>query len=233
MARNTPLSSADARLQKYLPDDVKLSEATWLHKQSGMNIVKHRYLKQIAGLQQIRVVPESVKLDFFAERNKSICFVMVETKDKQTYCSVAEADPANNKNAYPAMMAYKRAVDRAILEALNLQGFFYSEAEIALTDSEAEEAQRRSDNALKEPEQTSKAEEVKAQLEGVSTNDRTANDFIDALKHQETKEKLKSYLKEIAQADDFKKLTTEETATIRNLASLVMNSFNPQVQAAE
>jgi len=165
MAKNTPLSSADARLQQYLPDSVDIREATWNHKQSGMNIVKHKYLKQIAGLQQIRVVPESVKLDFFAERNKSICFVMVETKDKQTYCSVAEADPANNKNAYPAMMAYKRAVDRAILEALNLQGFFYSESEIALTDSEAEAAQRRSDDAIKEPEPTPEAKTVKAQLE--------------------------------------------------------------------
>ena len=136
--KNTPLESSDKRLREFLPPDSDFNDAVWLHKQSNMRIVKHKYLKQIAGLHQIRVVPESVRLDFFSERNKCICFVMVETKDKQTYCSVAEADPANNKNAYPAMMAYKRAVDRAILEALNLQGFFYADSEIPLTEEQPE-----------------------------------------------------------------------------------------------
>ena len=36
------------------------------------------------------------------------------------------------------MMAYKRALDRAILEALNLQGFFYADSEIPLTEEQPE-----------------------------------------------------------------------------------------------
>ena len=36
------------------------------------------------------------------------------------------------------MMAFKRALDRAILEALNLQGFFYADSEIPLTEEQPE-----------------------------------------------------------------------------------------------
>jgi len=231
MAKNTPLSSADARLEKYLPDDVKIGEATWLHKQSNQKIVRHRYLKQIAGLQQIRVVPESVKLEFFAERNKSICFVMVETKDKQTYCSVAEADPANNKNAYPAMMAYKRAVDRAILEALNLQGFFYSEAEIALTDSEAEEAQRRSDNALKEPEPTPEAKTVKAQLEQKPIS--ALDTLCTQLSQAQTFDALVSNKNAIKESNEFTGLSDDDKSQFVAKFQELYRQYQPQAQAAE
>lgn len=228
--KSTPLASHDDRLKEFLPVGTNFNDVVWLHKQSGMRIVKHKYLKQIAGLQQIRVVPESVRLDFFAERNKCICFVMVETKDKQTYCSVAEADPANNKNAYPAMMAYKRAVDRAILEALNLQGFFYSESEIALTDNEAEAAQRRSDDALKETEPTPEAQIVKAQLEQKPIG-RNINDLIDGIKATTSLDDCKTYLAEMANADDFKALSDDDKEKLRVISRLTLNSFKNPIAA--
>ena len=81
MAKNTPLSSADQRLQEYLPKDVSMGQATWLHKQSGMKIILHKYLKQIGGLQQISAVPEKSKVDYYPERNKATAFVVVENKD--------------------------------------------------------------------------------------------------------------------------------------------------------
>ncbi len=138
MANNTPLESSDKRLREFLPSDSDFRDAVWLHKQSGMKIIKHKYLKQIAGLQKIKPIPSSVDIKFYAELNKATCFLSVENAEGQQFCSVAEADPKNNKNAYPVMMAYKRALDRAILEALNLQGFFYADSEIPLTEEQPE-----------------------------------------------------------------------------------------------
>jgi len=103
-----------------------------------MKIIKHKYLKQIAGLQKIKPIPSSVDIKFYPELNKATCFVTVENADGQQFCSVAEADPKNSRNAYPVMMAFKRALDRAILEALNLQGFFYADSEIPLTEEQPE-----------------------------------------------------------------------------------------------
>ena len=223
MAENTPLNSADARLQKYLPADVKIGEATWLHKQSGMNIVKHRYLKQIAGLQQIRVVPEAVKLDFFAERNKCICFVMVETKNKQTYCSVAEADPANNKNAYPAMMAYKRAVDRAILEALNLQGFFYSESEIPLTEEEIKQTK------IVEP--SKEAKNVKALLEKITVP--VLNTLCTQLSQAQNLDALISNKEAIKGSSEFADLSNDDKKQFVAKFQELYRQFQIPAQAAE
>tara|TARA_B100000242_G_scaffold293056_1_gene270021 strand:- start:2698 stop:3336 length:639 start_codon:yes stop_codon:yes gene_type:complete len=140
MANNSPLESSDKRLREFLPSDSDFRDAVWLHKQSGMKIIKHKYLKQIAGLQKIKPIPSSVDLKFYPELNKATCFLSVENAEGQQFCSVAEADPKNNKNAYPVMMAYKRALDRAILEALNLQGFFYADSEIPLTEEQPEAA---------------------------------------------------------------------------------------------
>ncbi|MBK25866.1 MAG: hypothetical protein CME70_17835 [Halobacteriovorax sp.] len=138
MAKNTPLESSDKRLREFLPSDSDFNDAVWLHKQSGMRIIKHKYLKQIAGLQKIKPNPSSVDIKFYPELNKATCFLFVENAEGQQFCSCAEADPKNNKNAYPVMMAYKRALDRAILEALNLQGFFYADSEIPLTEEQPE-----------------------------------------------------------------------------------------------
>tara|TARA_Y100000768_G_scaffold374427_1_gene344131 strand:- start:315 stop:956 length:642 start_codon:yes stop_codon:yes gene_type:complete len=138
MAKNTPLESSDKRLREFLPSDSDFNDAVWLHKQSGMKIIKHKYLKQIAGLQKIKPIPSSVDLKFYPELNKATCFLSVENAEGQQFCSCAEADPKNNKNHYPLMMSYKRALDRAILEALNLQGFFYADSEIPLTEEQPE-----------------------------------------------------------------------------------------------
>ncbi len=156
---------------------------------------------------------------------------MVETKDKQTYCSVAEADPANNKNAYPAMMAYKRAVDRAILEALNLQGFFYSESEIALTDSEAEAAQRRSDDAIKEPEPTPEAKTVKAQLEQKPIS---ALDTLCAqLAQAHTLKALISNKDAIKKSSEFAGLSGDDKKQFVAIFQELYRQYQPPAQAAE
>ena len=97
MANNTPLESSDKRLREFLPSDSDFRDAVWLHKQSGMKIIKHKYLKQIAGLQKIKPIPSSVDIKFYAELNKATCFLSVENAEGQQFCSVAEADPKNNK----------------------------------------------------------------------------------------------------------------------------------------
>jgi hypothetical protein len=48
---------------------------------------------------------------------------------ERTEWSFGEAATYNNKNAYPAAMAEKRAKDRVILKLLNAHGALYSEAE--------------------------------------------------------------------------------------------------------
>ena len=97
MANNTPLESSDKRLREFLPSDSDFRDAVWLHKQSGMKIIKHKYLKQIAGLQKIKPIPSSVDIKFYSELNKATCFLSVENAEGQQFCSVAEADPKNNK----------------------------------------------------------------------------------------------------------------------------------------
>ena len=230
MAKNTPLSSADQRLQEYLPKDVSMGQATWLHKQSGMKIILHKYLKQIGGLQQISAVPEKSKVDYYPERNKATAFVVVENKDGKTFVSVAEADPSNNKNNYPIMMAWKRALDRAILEALNLQGFFYSDTEVLLTDDEVEEAQRRSDEALEKERQnlnksSDKAKEMIKQLEQPEKERPTANGraaeemsyvhrTIERIKEAQSYDAFISNKEFIKNEDEFKRLTKADRQLI-------------------
>lgn len=129
---NKPLSSDDRRLLDMLPPGSNIKDAVWLHKQSGMRIIKHRYIELLAGAQAIQTVDLDVQ--YWPEKSAAIAKATV-AKDSIQYISWGEAAPGNNKNAYPVAMAEKRAMDRAILKAVNLHGFFYSDAEIPPDDA--------------------------------------------------------------------------------------------------
>jgi len=56
-----PLSSDDRRLLDLLPPGSNIQDAVWLHKQSGMRIIKHRYIELLAGAQAIQTVDLDVQ----------------------------------------------------------------------------------------------------------------------------------------------------------------------------
>ena len=220
----TPLASHDERLKEFLPAGTDFNDAVWLHKQSGMRIVKHKYLKQIAGLHQIKPLPSTVDIKYYPEQSKATCFVTVENADGQQFCSVAEADPKNNKNAYPVMMAYKRALDRAILEALNLQGFFYSDAEILLTEQEQQDFPT---------ERAEKAQQLVQQLERPEKNNPSFVEHTIQMLNESQNLAVFMQNKEVVKSkEEFKKLTKQEVQRIALAASKKHEELS-MVQAAE
>jgi len=62
-----PLSSDDRRLLDLLPPGSNIQDAVWLHKQSGMRIIKHRYIELLAGAQAIQTVDLDVQ--YWPEKN--------------------------------------------------------------------------------------------------------------------------------------------------------------------
>lgn len=222
--KTTPLASHDERLKEFLPAGTDFNDAVWLHKQSGMRIVKHKYLKQIAGLHQIKPLPATVDIQYYPEQSKATCFITVENADGQQFCSVAEADPKNNKNAYPVMMAYKRALDRAILEALNLQGFFYSDAEIPLTEQEQQDFPT---------ERAEKAQQLVQQLERPEKNDPSFVEHTIQMLNESQNLAVFMQNKEVVKSkEEFKKLTKQEVQRIALAASKKHEELS-MVQAAE
>tara|TARA_B100000424_G_scaffold142441_1_gene108267 strand:- start:5453 stop:6145 length:693 start_codon:yes stop_codon:yes gene_type:complete len=225
----TPLASHDERLKEFLPAGTDFNDAVWLHKQSGMRIVKHKYLKQIAGLHQIKPLPSTVDIKYYPEQSKATCFVTVENADGQQFCSVAEADPKNNKNAYPVMMAYKRALDRAILEALNLQGFFYSDAEILLTEQEQQDfPTERAEKAQQLVQQLEKPEKINLN----KAHDTYVEHTIQMLNESQNLAVFMENKRVIRNQEEFKKLTKQDAQRIA-LAALKKHEELSMVQAAE
>ena len=61
--KSQPILGTDIdRLKSLLPDGVNMREASWPHKQSGKNIILHRYVEMLAAHQKIRLVDMEISV---------------------------------------------------------------------------------------------------------------------------------------------------------------------------
>ena len=97
----------------------------------GTWVMYHRYIEQVAQLAGIYTELKQV-----IDSSPSNVVILVEgvigdTEGSRTDWTFGEANPKNNKNAYPYAMAEKRAKDRVILKLIGLAGHVYSTEDIA------------------------------------------------------------------------------------------------------
>ena len=92
----------------------------------GTWILTHKAVEVLGAGEGILTDIEMIHHD---QPQKMVIIKGTARKGDYSYHSFGEAAPYNNKNAYPVAMAEKRALDRAILKALNLHGYVYSEME--------------------------------------------------------------------------------------------------------
>lgn len=93
----------------------------------GTWVAYHRALERIAVKAKV-----TFDLPCIIESNIEkgvVAIVVTGTMGDRVEWSIGEAAPNNNKNAYPAAMAEKRAKDRVILKLIGLHGDIYSEEE--------------------------------------------------------------------------------------------------------
>lgn len=92
----------------------------------GSWILLHKAIEQLAGFEGVSV---DIELIHHQQAEKMCIVKATAQKGNRIFSSFGEAAPYNNRNTYPIAMAEKRAVDRAVLKALNLHGDVYSEIE--------------------------------------------------------------------------------------------------------
>ena len=145
-------------------NDIKenLSNALWLHKQSGKLIIKHYALERIATDKGIKFDPPVVIESDIA--NKSVALSVTAHLGDKSEWSIGEASSYNCQMNYPYAMAEKRAKDRVILKLLDIHGEVYSQEEADDFDdnrqahlSELAEIQERLDFVLLKLSTQSKA----------------------------------------------------------------------------
>lgn len=102
-------------------------DEVWEVRSGGAWAIKHSALERVAAEQKITFDRPAV-LEISSETKVAVLCVFGTLEGRQEW-SIGEAAPHNNKNAYPAAMAEKRAKDRVILKLLNAHGVLYSEAE--------------------------------------------------------------------------------------------------------
>ncbi len=103
----------------------KAEDALWdCH---GTWVALHRAIERIAAKAGITFdMPEIIEA---RSADKTAVIVVRGFLDEKAEWSFGEAQPANNKNAYPFAMAEKRAKDRVVLKLIGLHGLVYSEEE--------------------------------------------------------------------------------------------------------
>lgn len=92
----------------------------------GTWVVYHRALEKAAAGAGVKwQAPQVLECD----ATKAVSVIATGELDGRIEWSIGEANPKNNKNAYPWAMAEKRAKDRVILKLLGFAGEVYSEEE--------------------------------------------------------------------------------------------------------
>lgn len=107
--------------------DLKHDDFWELPQKKGTWVAKHAALEMAAVKAGIEFAPPQV-LEANGEA-KSAALCVTGSMAGRSEWSVGEANPANNRNAYPFAMAEKRAKDRVILKLIGLHGLIYSEEE--------------------------------------------------------------------------------------------------------
>lgn len=92
----------------------------------GTWVVYHRALEKAAAGAGVKWHPPQV---IESDITKAVSVIATGELDGRIEWSIGEANPKNNKNAYPWAMAEKRAKDRVILKLLGFAGEVYSEEE--------------------------------------------------------------------------------------------------------
>tara|TARA_R110002020_G_scaffold48664_2_gene138597 strand:+ start:27098 stop:27775 length:678 start_codon:yes stop_codon:yes gene_type:complete len=98
----------------------------------GTWVMLHKYIEQVAQTAKI-----TTELKQIVDSDPNNVVVLVEGKlgDIKEW-TFGEANPKNNKNAYPYSMAEKRAKDRVILKLIGLAGHIYSQEDVADENNE-------------------------------------------------------------------------------------------------
>lgn len=110
-------------MEKYGVD----SDEVWEVRSGGAWAIKHLALERVAAEQGITFDrPAILEIN---TKEKIVVLCVFGTLKERTEWATGEAAPSNNKNAYPAAMAEKRAKDRVTLKLLNAHGAVYSDAE--------------------------------------------------------------------------------------------------------
>lgn len=92
----------------------------------GTWVLKHKAVLQLAAAEGVMIV---TSIEHHDQDKKHAIFRCTADKDNQSYTMWGEAAPYNSTNSYPIAIAQKRAEDRAIIAALMLSGYVYSEVE--------------------------------------------------------------------------------------------------------
>lgn len=94
----------------------------------GTWILLHRAIEALGAAEGVIVTMKLIHHDQLEKCAIVLASAKIDVSGIE-FQSLGEAAPYNNKNSYPVAMAEKRAIDRAILKALNLHGYVYSEIE--------------------------------------------------------------------------------------------------------
>jgi hypothetical protein len=94
----------------------------------GTWILLHRAIEALGAAEGVIVTMKLIHHDQLEKCAIVLASAKIDVSGIE-FQSLGEAAPYNNKNLYPVAMAEKRAIDRAILKALNLHGYVYSEIE--------------------------------------------------------------------------------------------------------
>lgn len=109
-------------LDKYGED---FASNTWLVPGGKARAILHKCIERMAAKAGITFLPPDI---VSADPNNVVLIVWGKMGDL-TEWSIGEANPKNNKNAYPYSMAEKRGKDRVALKLIGLHGHVYSEEE--------------------------------------------------------------------------------------------------------
>lgn len=92
----------------------------------GTWVIKHRAVQQIAAAEGVSV---QTVMEHHNQARKEAIFRCTATLGDASHTQWGECAEYNSKNTYPIAIAQKRAEDRAILLALRLSGYIYSDVE--------------------------------------------------------------------------------------------------------
>ena len=117
-------------LKKVL-EEIKANKGMWKH--GDKYIIKHIEVERLAKAFNITTDVELKDCDL-----PKGCAVVkgLAIFENKRYTTLGEVSPLNNNFPYPVAIAEKRAVDRAVLKALNIHGQIYSDVEMPPVENE-------------------------------------------------------------------------------------------------
>lgn len=123
--------------------------------------------------------------------------------------------------------AFKKAVTDGLTKCLSYLGF---NADVFLGKFDDSKYVQQARNLHRASEPTPEAKQTQKALEQKPTG-RSVNDFINGIKANTSLDDCKTYLADMANADDFKALSDDDKEKLRVISRLTLNSFKNPIAA--